>query len=223
MHFNQRIVVVVVFAFMRHLAKMQMILAHTQWKHSNTSTPTDCHALCALSSCSPPLSFSVFCLSLSVSFTCANVNWRIYCCLIVVLLLYFSLAATSAALFFLQILFVAFNYDNNNKTSASRSLTSLRWRHIVFVFALLPVLCPWCCCCSFLLDGFFLGKREGRSVKWERGGDRVGGEVSGRAEWTLGRLPFNFFAWQQKGERVHGKQIGSTTKFDFTITKNRKN
>jgi len=27
-----------------------------------------------------------------------------------------------------------------------------------------------------------LVKREGRSVKWERGGDRVGGEVSGRAE-----------------------------------------
>jgi len=141
MHFNQRIVVVFVFAFMRHLAKMQMILAHTQWKHTNTSTPTDCHALCALSSCSPPLSFSVCCLSLSLSFTCANVNWRIYCCLIVVLLLYFSLAATSAALFFLQILFVAFNYDNNN-TSASRSLTSLRWRHIVFVFVLLPVLSP---------------------------------------------------------------------------------
>jgi len=55
--------------------------------------------------------------------------------------LYLSLAATSAALFFLQILFVAFNYDNNN-TSASRSLTSLRWRHIVFVFVLLPVLSP---------------------------------------------------------------------------------
>jgi len=35
----------------------------------------------------------------------------------------------------------------------------------------------------FLSAGwFFLVKREKRGVKWERGGDRVGGEVSGRAE-----------------------------------------
>lgn len=89
-----------------------------------THTHADMHTR-ALTVWFVTLSARCLALSLPLSFTCANVNWRIYCCLIVVLL-YFSLA-TAAATFFLQILFVGFNYDNSSNNNTNQPAPADHW------------------------------------------------------------------------------------------------